>query len=63
MKLASSEARNSAQRAMSSGSPTRPSGIPRPSREAFSTPGTMSTVSRVRMVPGQIAFTRIRSRP
>jgi hypothetical protein len=62
-KAASSEARNSAQRAMSSGSPTRPSGMPWPSRAACSARATMSAVSRVRIVPGQIAFTRMPSRP
>src|SRR5438105_1640324 len=60
---ASSEARKSAQRAMSSGSPTRPSGICLPSAASRSTRSMMSAVSRVRIVPGQIAFTRMRSRP
>src|SRR5262249_34746643 len=59
----SSEARKRAQRAMSSGSPTRPSGICRPVATSRSTRSMMSAVSRVRMVPGQIAFTRMRSDP
>src|SRR4029434_1050875 len=58
-----SEARKSAHRAMSSGSPTRPSGMPWPSRAARSTRSTMSAVRRVRIVPGQMAFTRMPSRP
>src|SRR5262249_40290937 len=63
MNEASSEARNRAQRAMSSGSPTRPSGIPRPSFASRATRSTISAVSRARVVPGPKALARGRSRP
>ena len=48
---------------MSSGSPTRPIGMPSFSAAAFSAASTMSTVRRVRISPGQIALTLIRSWP
>jgi len=41
---------------MSSGSPTRPSGMFRPAATSRSTRSMMSAVSRVLMVPGQIAL-------
>ena len=48
---------------MSSGSPTRPERDAAAFLAARSTRSTMSAVSRVRIVPGQMALTRMRSRP